>query len=73
MMTDININSPKYNITDVFGEVLSSHTQFNLELWNVFTEAYPIWLSTASEYNKSWKNLSELDKVLRTKFRKTLD
>jgi class III poly(R)-hydroxyalkanoic acid synthase PhaC subunit len=72
-MTDININSTKYNITDVFGEVISSCTQFNIELWNAFTQAYPIWLSTASEYNKSWKNLSELDKVLRIKFRKTLD
>jgi class III poly(R)-hydroxyalkanoic acid synthase PhaC subunit len=73
MMIDININPTKYNITDVFGEVLSSYTQFNLELWNAFTEAYPIWLGTASEYNKSWKNLSELDKVLSTKFRKILD
>jgi polyhydroxyalkanoate synthase subunit PhaC len=30
-------------------------------------------LNTISEYNKSWKNLSELDKILRSRFRKAFD
>ena len=34
---------------------------------------YPIYLSTISEYNKSWKDLSELDKILRSRFRKAFD
>jgi polyhydroxyalkanoate synthase len=42
-------------------------------LSNAFAEAYPIYLNTISEYNKSWKNLSELDKILRSRFRKAFD
>jgi class III poly(R)-hydroxyalkanoic acid synthase PhaC subunit len=47
--------------------------QFNTELYRVFGEAYPIYLNTISEYNKSWKDLSELDKILRSKFREVFD
>jgi hypothetical protein len=42
-------------------------------LSNAFAEAYPMYLNTISEYNKSWKNLSELDKILRSRFRKAFD
>ncbi len=47
--------------------------RFNLTLYNAFAEAYPIYLNTISEYDKSWKNLSELDKILRSRFRKAFD
>ena len=73
MMTPIDFNPAGYNISDAFAEVLSSSTRFNIELWNAFAETYPIYLSTVSEYEKSWKDLTELDTVLRSKFRKTLD
>jgi polyhydroxyalkanoate synthase subunit PhaC len=48
-------------------------TQFNIILFNAFADAYPIYINTISEYNKSWKNLSELDQTLRSRFRKALD
>jgi hypothetical protein len=47
--------------------------QFNIQLWNAFVESYPIYLTTISEYDKSWKDLSGLDAALRSKFRKALD
>lgn len=46
---------------------------FNLTMNNAFAEAYPIYLNTITEYGKSWKNLSELDKILRSRFRKAFD
>jgi hypothetical protein len=70
MTNNINFN---FNLSDAFAEALSSATRFNTEFWNAFTESYPIYLSTVFEYNKSWKDLSELDRVLRSKFRKALD
>jgi polyhydroxyalkanoate synthase len=48
-------------------------TQFSIILFNAFADAYPIYINTISEYNKSWKNLSELDQTLRSRFRKALD
>ena len=73
MMTHINFNPARYNISDAFAEVLSNSTRFNTEFWNAFAKIYPIYLATVSEYNKSWKYLSELDTVLRSKFRKAMD
>jgi poly[(R)-3-hydroxyalkanoate] polymerase subunit PhaC len=61
------------NMSYFIARLLSSSMQFNTELWNAFAEAYPIYFSTISEYNKSWKNLPELDKILRDKFRKAFD
>jgi polyhydroxyalkanoate synthase subunit PhaC len=52
---------------------LSSSAQFNIVLSNAFSQSYPIYLNTISEYNKSWKNLSELDRVLRSRFHKAFD
>jgi polyhydroxyalkanoate synthase subunit PhaC len=66
-------NGSFVNIYDAFAQVLSSSTQFNTELWNAFAEAVPIYFSTISEYNKSWKDLPELDKLLRSKFRKVFN
>jgi hypothetical protein len=48
---------------------LSDCAQFNKIFFNAFAQAYPIYLNTISEYNKSWKDLSELDKILRSRFR----
>jgi polyhydroxyalkanoate synthase subunit PhaC len=86
-MTKTNSSSDKYNkrstyssyysslmdISNVFARALSNSTQFNIKLSNAFVEAYPLYLNTISEYNKSWKNLSELDKVLRSRFHKAFD
>ena len=66
-------NSSFANTYNAFARVLSSSMQFNTELWNAFAEAYPIYFSTISEYNKSWKNLPELDKILRSRFRNAFD
>lgn len=58
---------------NTIAKTLSSSAQFNIVLSNAFSQSYPIYLSAISEYNKSWKNLSELDKVLRGRFRKAFD
>jgi polyhydroxyalkanoate synthase subunit PhaC len=61
------------DISNAFARALSNSTQLNIKLSDAFVEAYPIYLNTISKYNKSWKNLSELDKVLRSRFRKAFD
>lgn len=61
------------NISDAFSQALLNTTQFNIILSNAFADAYPIYINTISEYNKSWKNLSELDQILRSRFRKAFD
>jgi polyhydroxyalkanoate synthase subunit PhaC len=66
-------DSPFVNMSNVFFRTLSYSTQFNLNLCNAFAQAYPIYLGTIYEYKKSWKDLSELDKILRSRFRKVLD
>jgi polyhydroxyalkanoate synthase len=72
-MSTANYNAVRYNITDVFTELLPSSMQFNIQLWSAFVESYPIYLTTISEYDKSWKDMSGLDTALRSKFRKALD
>jgi class III poly(R)-hydroxyalkanoic acid synthase PhaC subunit len=61
------------NIYNTFGDALLSSIQFNTELFNAFAEAYRIYLSTISEYNRSWKDFTELDKTLRSRFQKIFD
>ena len=61
------------NISDAFSQALLNTTQFNILLFNAFADAYPIYLHAISEYGKSWKNLAELDKILRSRFRAALD
>jgi hypothetical protein len=58
---------------NAFTRALSSSAQFNIVLSNAYFQSYPIYLNTISEHNKSWKNLSELDKVLRSTFRNVFD
>jgi hypothetical protein len=53
------------DISKALARALSSTAQFNIVLSNAFSQSYPIYLNTLSEYNKSWKNLSELDRVLK--------
>ena len=66
-------NNSFVNTFDIFVRALTSSMQFNTELYRVFGEAYPIYLNTISEYSVSWKDLSELDKILRSKFREVFD
>ena len=42
-------------------------------MFNAFADAYPIYLNVISQYNKSWKDLSELDNILRSRYRKAFD
>ena len=58
---------------NTFIRALSSSAQFNIVLYKAFSQFYPMYLDIISEYNKSWKDLSELDKVLRSRFRKAFD
>jgi class III poly(R)-hydroxyalkanoic acid synthase PhaC subunit len=53
--------------------VSTSYAHLSIILSNAFAQSYPIYLNTISEYNKSWKDLSELDKILRSRFRKAFD
>jgi polyhydroxyalkanoate synthase subunit PhaC len=61
------------DISNAFTQTLSNTTQFNIILSKAFADAYPIYFNAISEYNKSWKDLSELDKILRSRFRKAFD
>src|ERR671931_1371767 len=61
------------NMYNTFGDALLSSIQFNTELFNAFAQAYRMYLSTISEYNKSWKDFAELDKTLRSRFQKIFD
>jgi polyhydroxyalkanoate synthase subunit PhaC len=61
------------DIFNAFARALSNTTRFNIILSNAFADVYPIYLNAISEYNKSWKDLSELDKTLRSRFQKTFD
>lgn len=64
------------SITDAYNtfiRALSSSVQFNIVLYKAFSRFYPMYLDIISEYNKSWKDLSELDKVLRSRFHKAFD
>jgi class III poly(R)-hydroxyalkanoic acid synthase PhaC subunit len=61
------------DISDAFSRALLNTTQFNIILSKAFVDAYPIYINAISEYNKTWKNLSELDQILRSRFRKAFD
>ena len=61
------------DIFNAFAQALSNTTRFNLILFNAFADAYPIYLNVISQYNKSWKDLSELDNILRSTYRKAFD
>jgi len=53
------------NTYNIFYQPLSSSTQFNTQLWNAFAEVCPIYFRTLPEYNKSYKDLYEIDKILK--------
>lgn len=60
-------------MSDALARAISSSVQFNIVLSNTFFQSYPIYFNTISEYDKSWKDLSELDKILRSRFQKAFD
>ena len=47
------------NMFKTLARAVSGSAQFNIILYNAFAQSYPIYLNTISEYNKSWKDLSE--------------
>ncbi|MGA8842470.1 MAG: alpha/beta fold hydrolase, partial [Nitrososphaeraceae archaeon] len=61
------------DIFNAFAQALSNTTRFNTILFNAFADAYPIYLNVISQYNKSWRDLSELDNILRSTYRKAFD
>jgi polyhydroxyalkanoate synthase subunit PhaC len=61
------------NIPDAFARALLNTTQFNIQLAKAFADAYPIYINAVYEYNKTWKDSSELDKILRSRLRKSFD
>jgi polyhydroxyalkanoate synthase subunit PhaC len=88
VMTNHNLSSDHYNKNSssfyhydnsfvnsfrLFVQALSSSMQFNTELCKAFAEAYTMYFSEISKYNKSWHDPFELDKLLRSKFRKLFD
>ena len=71
---DISIYQSSFpKIGDALMRTLSSTNQFSLRLSNVFAESYLIYLNTVPEYGKSWSNIYELEKILRSRIRKTID
>jgi polyhydroxyalkanoate synthase subunit PhaC len=61
------------DIFNAFAQALTNTTRFNTILFNALADAYPIYLNVISQYNKSWKDLSELDNILRSRYRKAFD
>jgi class III poly(R)-hydroxyalkanoic acid synthase PhaC subunit len=64
------------SLSDIYGafiRTLSSSNQFSLRLSNAFAESYLIYLNTVSEHGKSWSNIYELEKILRSRIRRTID
>jgi polyhydroxyalkanoate synthase subunit PhaC len=66
-------NDSFINNFGIFARALSNSMQFNAEFYNAFAEFYPVYFNTISQYNKSFQDFSELDKTLRSKFRKVFD
>ena len=58
------------NTSNAYIHFFSSSIRFNRELLNAFAEVWRTYLSTIPEYNKSWTDYTELDKILRGKFHK---
>ncbi len=61
------------DILNAFTHTVSSSIQFNLKMSNALFETYLIYLNAASEYGKSWSNIFELEKILRSRIRMTID
>jgi polyhydroxyalkanoate synthase subunit PhaC len=61
------------DVSNAFARALSNTNRFNITLCDAFADSFSIYFNTISEYNKSWKDLSELDKILRNRFRKAFD
>lgn len=61
------------NICNALAHSLSSSNQFSLRLSSAFAESYVVYLNTVSEYGKSWSNIYELEKIVRSRIRRTID
>src|SRR5919197_249209 len=64
------------NITllyNAFTKMLSNSMEFNRELLDSFAQVYRMYVRTISEYNKSWKNYTQLDKILRSRSHRIFD
>ena len=61
------------NTSNAYTRFFLSSIEFNRELLYAFAEFWRMYLDTISEYNKSWKDLSELDKTIRSRSHKIFD
>ena len=58
---------------NIFIKSLSNSSNFNIELFTVFAKSYFAYLSVISEFNRSWRDLPELEKILKKRFHKIFD
>ena len=61
------------NTSNAYARSFSSSIEFNKELLYAFAEFWRMYLSTVYEYNKSWKDFTELDKIIRSRSHKIFD
>ncbi|HZD34705.1 MAG TPA: alpha/beta fold hydrolase [Nitrososphaeraceae archaeon] len=61
------------SVYDTFTQASLSYTQFNLRMHNAFAHFFRIYSNTVLEYGRSWSNVYEMEKVLRSRVRETLD
>jgi len=61
------------NTSNAYASSFLSSIEFNRELFYAFAEFWRMYLSTISEYNKSWKGFTELDKTIRSRSQKIFD
>ena len=61
------------NASNPYTRFFLSSIEFNRELLYAFAEFWRMHLTTISEYNKSWKDFTELDKIIRSRSHKIFD
>jgi class III poly(R)-hydroxyalkanoic acid synthase PhaC subunit len=61
------------NMLNTYARAFSSSIEFNRDLLYAFAEFWRMYLDTITEYNKSWKDLSGLDKTIRSRAHKIFD
>jgi class III poly(R)-hydroxyalkanoic acid synthase PhaC subunit len=61
------------NTSNAYTRFFLSSIEFNRELLYAFAEFWRMHLTTISEYNRSWKDFTELDKLIRSRSHKIFD
>jgi hypothetical protein len=66
-MFPFNMNSNFIHLRDTFYSALTNLSLFNEKIFNIFSEAYSVYLKTIVEDNNFSKDLPELEKVVRSR------